>query len=112
MAYIEEVQQPDVHTITGAQRSLSTEQSGRTRRYLISMAVRTACVIAAIVVPGWPKWIFIAGAVVLPYLAVVVANAGRAPDESGELGVEAQPMIALPTQATAIEGVVINRPLT
>ncbi len=76
------------------------------------MAIRTACVIAAIVVPGWPKWFFIAGAVVLPYLAVVVANAGRATDESGELGVTAQPLIALPTQGTAIEGVIINRPLT
>lgn len=106
------MQQPDVHTITAAQRSLSAEQSARTRRYLISMAIRTACVIAAIVVPGWPKWVFIAGAVVLPYLAVVVANAGRATDAAGDLGVEAQPLIALPTQATAIEGVVIDRPLT
>ena len=71
-----------MHTITGAQRSLSTEQSGRTRKYLISMGIRTACVLAAIVVPGWPRWVFLAGAVILPYLAVVVANAGRAQDAS------------------------------
>jgi len=75
-----------VYTITEAQRGLSREQVGRTRRYLISMGIRTSCVIAAIFVPGWPKWIFIVGAVVLPYLAVVVANAGRENDEPGQVG--------------------------
>ena len=68
---------PEVHSITGAVESLSSEQTGRTRRYLISMTIRTACVILAIIVPGWPRWVFLAGAVLLPYLAVVAANAGR-----------------------------------
>ena len=54
------------------------------------MGIRTACVLAAIVVPGWPRWFLIAGAVVLPYLAVVVANAGRENDEPGESGVTEQ----------------------
>lgn len=68
---------PEVHSITGAGESLSAEQTGRTRRYLVSMTLRTACVLLAIIVPGWPRWVFIAGAVALPYLAVVAANAGR-----------------------------------
>ena len=68
---------PEVHSITGAGESLSQEQTVRTRRYLISMTVRTACVLLAIVVPGWPRWVFLAGAVALPYLAVVAANAGK-----------------------------------
>lgn len=68
---------PEVHSITGAGESLSVEQNSRTRRYLVSMTLRTACVLLAIVVPGWPRWVFIAGAVALPYLAVVAANAGR-----------------------------------
>lgn len=93
----------EVFTITGAQRALSDEQSGRTRRYLISMGIRTACVLAAIVVPGWPKWLFIVGAVVLPYLAVVAANAGRENDEPGDLGVTATPMRALPAPGVALE---------
>lgn len=105
------MQEPEVHTITDAQRALSAEQASRTRRYLISMGIRTGCVIAAIFVPGWPRWVFIAGAVVLPYLAVVIANAGRTPDVSGDLGVQEQPLIALPSRGTAIEGVVIERPL-
>lgn len=89
---------PEVYNITQANRALSNEQAGRTKRYLISMGIRTACVLAAIVVPGWPKWLFIAGAVVLPYLAVVIANAGHENDEPGQLGVTAVP---LPSQAQA-----------
>ncbi len=68
---------PEVYSITGAPESLTDEQGPRTRRYLISMSIRTACVILAILVPGWPRWVFLAGAVLLPYLAVVAANAGR-----------------------------------
>ena len=71
---------PEVYAITQAQRGLSVEQTARTKRYLISMGIRTACVIAAIFVPGWPRWVLIAGAVVLPYVAVVIANAGRERD--------------------------------
>ena len=59
----DKVPAPEVFTITGAQRPLSQEQTGRTRKYLISMGIRTACVLAAIVVPGWPRWVLIAGAV-------------------------------------------------
>ncbi len=89
---------PEVFTITEANRSLSNEQAGRTRKYLISMGIRTACVLGAIVVPGWPRWFLIAGAVVLPYLAVVVANAGRENDQPGSVGVTS---IALPSQTQA-----------
>lgn len=89
---------PEVYTITQANRSLSNEQSGRTKKYLISMGIRTACVLAAIVVPGWPKWLFIAGAVVLPYLAVVMANAGHENDNPGSMGVTP---VTLPSQAQA-----------
>jgi hypothetical protein len=78
---------PDVYTITNAQRGLSAEQAGRQRRYLVSMSIRTACVILAILVPGWPRVAFIVGAIVLPYLSVVVANAGRENDEPGHVPV-------------------------
>ena len=94
----------EVFTITDAQRGLSVEQVGRTRRYLVSMSIRTACVLGAIVVPGWPRWVLLAGAVVLPYLAVVVANAGRENDEPGEVGVEEQGRRALPAPGVALPG--------
>lgn len=95
------------HSITSAQHSLSSEQSGRTRKYLISMGIRTACVIGAIIIPGWPRWVLIAGAVVLPYLAVVIANSGGSRKGSTLTEVEPQPHLALPASGKAIEGVVI-----
>lgn len=91
----------DVFNVTAAQRSLSQEQIGRTRKYLFSMAIRTGCVIAAIFIPGWPRWVLIAGAVVLPYVAVVIANAGRVTDEVGVLGVTPLIQTALPTSGTS-----------
>ena len=94
----------DVFTITEAQRGLSVEQTGRTRRYLISMGIRTACVILAIFIPGWARWVFIAGAVVLPYLAVVIANAGRENDDPGETGVEHYDARALGMSSTMLPG--------
>jgi type III secretory pathway component EscV len=98
----------EVFNVTGAQRALSDEQVSRQRRYLISMGIRTACVLAAIVIPGWPRWMFIAGAVVLPYLAVVIANAGKENDEPGDLGVAQTPLPALPMADRALEGIVID----
>src|SRR5690606_41981793 len=43
-------------------------------KYTIAMSVRVVCIALCLVVPGW--WIAIpaAGAVFLPYLAVVIAN--------------------------------------
>ncbi len=77
---------PEVFTITDAQRGLSVEQVSRQRRYLTSMIIRTLCVVGAILVPGWPRAVFLVGAIVLPYLAVVIANAGRENDEPGDVG--------------------------
>jgi len=61
--------------ITTAPTSFADDIAGRQRRYLISMAVRTACVVGAVVVgPGLLRWLLVAGAVLLPYVAVVLAN--------------------------------------
>ena len=67
----------NVYDITSAQKSLSSDQPGRQRRYFISMMVRTACFILTVILPSPYRWIALAGAVFLPYVAVVVANAGR-----------------------------------
>ncbi len=71
---------PTVHRVTSAQESLTEGQSRRARRYLISMTIRTVCFIAAVLASGWLQWALVAGAVVLPYLAVIAANAGREND--------------------------------
>jgi hypothetical protein len=67
----------DVYDITSAQKSLSSDQPGRQRRYFYSMMVRTACFILTVVLPSPFRWFALAGAVFLPYIAVVIANAGR-----------------------------------
>lgn len=88
---------PEVFTITEAQRGLSVEQVSRQRKYLTSMIIRTLCVVGAILIPGWPRAMFIVAAIVLPYLAVVIANAGRENDEPGDVGgVETHGHRALP----------------
>lgn len=45
-------------------------------KYFVMMSVRVACFVLMVVVTpySWYTWLFAAGAVVLPYLAVVVAN--------------------------------------
>jgi threonine/homoserine/homoserine lactone efflux protein len=67
----------EIHDITSAQQGLSDELPGRARRYFIAMMIRTASFIAAVILPSPFRWIALAGAVFLPYFAVVIANAGR-----------------------------------
>jgi hypothetical protein len=73
-----------VFTVTGLPTSLQDDQGQRMRRYLVSMGIRTACFILAVVAIVWLHWtvigwVFIIAAVVLPYVAVVMANATRSP---------------------------------
>jgi hypothetical protein len=46
------------------------------RKYSLAMSIRTVCFVLVFVVPGWWKLVFGLGAVVLPYIAVVLANVG------------------------------------
>lgn len=66
-----------VTRITSAARPLSDDVSARARRYLIQMSVRVVCFVGAVLVDHWTRWVLLAGAVVLPYVAVLLANAGR-----------------------------------
>ena len=63
--------------VSDAPLSLEEDQRRRMRAYLIQMAIRLVCIFLAIFVPGVLRWVFVAGAVVLPYTAVLFANAGR-----------------------------------
>jgi Protein of unknown function (DUF3099) len=66
-----------VASITSAPEGLSVDQSGRQKRYFYSMMLRTLCFILAVALPSPYRWIALAGAVVLPYVSVIIANAGR-----------------------------------
>ena len=64
-------------SITSAQSGLSIDQSARQRRYFISMMIRTACFVLTVILPSPYRWIALVGALTLPYIAVIAANAGR-----------------------------------
>lgn len=64
-------------SITSVRRGHAEDQRSREVKYLVSMGLRMVCIVLAVVVPGPLRWAFIAGAVVLPYFAVLIANAGR-----------------------------------
>ena len=67
-----------VQRVSSARMSHTEDVNGRMRRYAFSMAVRTACVAAFVIVfPHWSAWFFLPGAVLLPYVSVILANAGR-----------------------------------
>jgi hypothetical protein len=66
---------PEVVSITGAPRSHSDDLNRRMSRYLTSMLIRTVCVVLVVVVDSPVRWVFAVGAIVLPYVAVVMANA-------------------------------------
>lgn len=64
-------------SITSAPKSLKSDLAGRQRRYLISMIIRTLCFLLTVALPSPYRWFALAGAMILPYIAVVIANAGR-----------------------------------
>jgi len=71
-----------VFAVTGLPTSLQDDQGQRMRRYLVSMGIRTACFILAVVALAglhWTLigWTLVVAAVILPYVAVVMANATR-----------------------------------
>ena len=67
----------EIYDVTNAQPGLSGDQGARQKRYFISMMIRTLCFILTVILPSPFRWIALFGAVTLPYVAVVIANAGR-----------------------------------
>jgi hypothetical protein len=71
--------------ITSAARPRSEDIRGRERRYLISMGIRTVCFLLMVLSIGhWYAWLFLVAAALLPYVAVVAANAGARPQIEDE----------------------------
>ncbi|WP_341393178.1 DUF3099 domain-containing protein [Arthrobacter sp. G119Y2] len=62
--------------ITDARTAHTDEMRARMIKYSVSMGIRIVCLGLLFVVHGWMLWVVIAGAVVLPYFAVIIANAG------------------------------------
>lgn len=86
-----------MYRITSAPEPLADDLARRQRRYLWQMGIRVLCFVAAAVL--WPyvpvavSLTLIAAAAILPYIAVLLANAGRerrdergVPFEAREIG--------------------------
>jgi hypothetical protein len=71
----------EAYLVTEARQSRSAEIGQRERRYLTMMSIRVVCFVVTVVLfvnhAGWFTVIPAAGAIALPYFAVVVANARR-----------------------------------
>lgn len=63
-----------VHSITDAAAAHSDDMRERMIKYAVAMGIRMVCIILIFVVDGWFKIIAVAGAVFLPWIAVVIAN--------------------------------------
>jgi len=75
--------------ITTAASSRNADIAARQKRYLFSMTLRSLCFVGAIVAAlagiGWLWPILIAAALILPYVAVVMANAVMTKDDGVDL---------------------------
>ena len=73
-----------VVSVTSVPAPESEEQEERIKRYLITMLIRTTCFVLLVVIDSWVRWLFLAGAAFLPYVAVVLANS-RSPRVQGQV---------------------------
>jgi hypothetical protein len=73
------VKHQSTQSATSLPASPDHEVDRRSTRYLIMMGIRVACFALAVLVHpySWYTWLFLIAAVVLPYIAVVLANVGQ-----------------------------------
>jgi Protein of unknown function (DUF3099) len=76
--------QEPVYGITTAEQSHTDEITRRQKQYILTMLIRVVSIVVVVAVPGisWPiKILLILLATVIPYIAVVRANGGPAPEK-------------------------------
>lgn len=90
-----------VPAVTSLPQSPQAEADHRVRRYALTMTIRIVCFALMMFVQpyGWYTWVFAAAAAVLPYIAVVFANAGS---DSTETTAES-PLQELEAPAVVVE---------
>lgn len=69
----------DAPSVTSVPHAREDADRRSVRTYIVTMGIRTLCfALAVLVTPyGWHTAAFAVGAIILPYIAVVIANAGR-----------------------------------
>ncbi|RLZ02707.1 hypothetical protein CWC38_09675 [Kocuria tytonicola] len=109
----------EVHSITSAADPHTTDMAHRMKVYSVQMGLRIVCIIGAVLIDNlWVRVLLIAGAALLPWFAVMLANRGA--DRSERPGSAYRPPAAveLPTvaetqdRAAAPETVVVDAEYT
>lgn len=85
-------------SITTVSESPDDERKSRMLKYTLAMTVRVVCIVVAMFVDGWLMWLAFAGAIFLPYFAVVLANAqGPKPGQISKVTQVIRPVDASPS---------------
>ncbi len=63
-----------VQNVTSVGINPEFERRRRMIRYTVAMTIRVVCLILGMFVQGWLMWVCFAGAILLPYIAVILAN--------------------------------------
>jgi predicted tellurium resistance membrane protein TerC len=62
-------------SVTSLGESADDERRTRMLKYTVAMVVRTICIVVGVLFAnGWFMWVCFAGAIFLPYFAVIIAN--------------------------------------
>lgn len=82
-------------SVTSAPLARQDDDRARVRKYAITMGIRMLCFVLMVLIQpyGWHTLFFAVGAVLLPYIAVVIANVGEATTTSAP----ERPELALPS---------------
>lgn len=88
-------------TVTSIDISPEDERRSRMVRYLVAMSIRVICIIAGVFVEGWLMWVCFAGAIFLPYFAVIIANAAG-PSSASKANLVVAPRLQIDAQSIKI----------
>lgn len=102
------------YDVTSAGLSPAKDRAHRIRVYFIAMSIRVLCVLSLFWVRGWWIAVAAAGAVLLPYFAVLIANQAASPgagkrEAPAPLSLDAGPDPAH-EQRTASQTIVVQPP--
>ena len=88
-----------VYSITDAADAHSEDMRRRMIKYALAMGIRMVCLILIFVVDGWFKLVMVAGAVFLPWIAVVIANGSDQAEIHSDSLLDSAPLAELESQA-------------
>jgi O-antigen ligase len=86
-----------IQSATSLPPSPDEERRSRMIKYAVAMGIRGICVVLLFFVPGWWRLLPVIGAVILPYIAVVLANTASRTSTAPVIGTGA--LVPLPHSA-------------